>query len=71
MLVMGMGMTGLFAIDIVPWYDYTERFVGISGQAENWPYYLMDNSHPMDLNCVEKSVKERLENIIINHESSP
>jgi hypothetical protein len=42
----GMGMTGLFAIDIVPWYDYTERFVGISGQAENWPYYLMDNSHP-------------------------
>jgi hypothetical protein len=36
------------------------RFVG-SGQAENWPYYQMEILTPMDLNCVEKSVKERLE----------
>jgi hypothetical protein len=35
----GHGMTGLFHIKTLLWYDYTERFAGISGQAENWPYY--------------------------------
>jgi choline dehydrogenase-like flavoprotein len=38
--------------DIAPWYDYTERFAGISGQAGL--YYLMD-TYPMDLNCVKIS----------------
>jgi hypothetical protein len=38
----GHGMTGLFHIKTLLWYDYTERFAGISGQAENWPLLLMD-----------------------------
>jgi choline dehydrogenase-like flavoprotein len=48
--------------DLTKWYDYVEKFAGISGQAENWPL-LPDGKFlpPMDLNCVEKSVKERLE----------
>ncbi len=48
--------------DIAPWYDYVERFAGISGQAENWPL-LPDGQFlpPMELNCVEKEVKSRIE----------
>ena len=48
--------------DIAPWYDYVEKFAGISGQNEGWPL-LPDGQFlpPMDLNCVEKSVKERIE----------
>jgi hypothetical protein len=41
-----------------------EQFAGISGQAENWPL-LPDILPPMDLNCVEKSVKDRIENTTI------
>ncbi|WP_296683459.1 NAD(P)-binding protein, partial [Flavobacterium sp.] len=46
--------------DLAPWYDYAEKFAGISGQNEGWP--MLPDGHflpPMDLNCVEKSVKER------------
>ncbi|WP_410219879.1 GMC oxidoreductase [Pedobacter sp.] len=48
--------------DLAKWYDYVERFAGISGQAENWPL-LPDGQFlpPMQLNCVEKSVKARIE----------
>lgn len=48
--------------DLAKWYDYVERFSGISGQAENWPA-LPDGQFlpPMELNCVEKSVKKRIE----------
>ncbi|MBC7418723.1 MAG: GMC family oxidoreductase, partial [Pedobacter sp.] len=48
--------------DIAPWYSYAERFAGISGSKENWPL-LPDGDFlpPMDLNCVEKSVKARIE----------
>jgi choline dehydrogenase-like flavoprotein len=48
--------------DLEKWYDYVERFSGISGQAENWPA-LPDGQFlpPMELNCVEKSVKKRIE----------
>ncbi len=48
--------------DLAPWYDYVERFAGISGQAEGWPG-LPDGQFlpPMEMNCVEKSVKKRIE----------
>lgn len=48
--------------DIAPWYDYAEKFAGISGQAENYPHF--PDGHflpPMALNVVEKSVKKRIE----------
>lgn len=48
--------------DIAPWYDYVEKFAGISGSIENYPH-LPDGQFlpPMEMNCVEKSVKERIE----------
>ncbi|MCX2485474.1 GMC oxidoreductase [Pedobacter sp. MR2016-24] len=48
--------------DLEKWYDYVERFAGISGQAENWPA-LPDGQFlpPMEMNVVEKSVKKRIE----------
>ena len=48
--------------DIAPWYDYAEKFAGISGSVENYPH-LPDGQFlpPMEMNCVEKSVKERIE----------
>src|SRR5690606_35244762 len=41
--------------DIAPWYDYVERFVGVSGSQESLPH-LPDGVFmpPMELNCVEK-----------------
>lgn len=48
--------------DIEPWYSYVEKFVGISGQALGLPQ--LPDSHflpPMELNCVEKHVKSRIE----------
>jgi len=49
--------------DIAPWYDYVEKFVGISGQSENLSH-LPDGEFlpPMDMNCVEKYFKEQVEN---------
>lgn len=48
--------------DIAPWYDYVEKFAGISGQNEAIPH-LPDGVFlpPMEMNCVEKSVKARIE----------
>ena len=48
--------------DIAPWYSYVEKFVGISGQAENLPQ-LPDSEFlpPMDMFCVEKKLKESIE----------
>ena len=48
--------------DIEPWYDYVEKFVGISGSAENLPH-LPDSQFlpPVELNCLEKHVKEKME----------
>ncbi len=48
--------------DIAPWYDYVERFVGISGSRENIPQ-LPDGQFlpPMEMNCVEKEVKAGIE----------
>lgn len=47
--------------DIAPWYDYVERFAGISGSKEGIPQ-LPDGQFlpPMELNVVEKAVAARL-----------
>lgn len=47
--------------DIAPWYDYAESFAGISGSAEGLPQ-LPDGKFlpPMEMNCVEKDVAQRL-----------
>lgn len=47
--------------DIAPWYDYVEPFVGISGSREGLPQ-LPDGKFlpPMEMNCVEKTVAERI-----------
>jgi len=48
--------------DIEPWYDYVEKFIGVSGQAEGLPQ-LPDGQYmpPMEMNCVEKHVKKAVE----------
>jgi choline dehydrogenase-like flavoprotein len=47
--------------DIAPWYDYVEKFAGISGNRDGVPQ-LPDGQFlpPMDLNCVEKDAAQRL-----------
>ncbi|SDA86318.1 Choline dehydrogenase [Algoriphagus alkaliphilus] len=48
--------------DLAPWYTHVEKFAGISGEALGLPQ--LQDSHflpPMELNCVEKHVKERIE----------
>lgn len=48
--------------DLAPWYDYVEAFAGISGQKEGLPQ-LPDGQFlpPMEMNCVEKAVKQKIE----------
>lgn len=48
--------------DIAPWYDYVERFIGVSGQKEGLPH-LPDGvfQPPMEMNCVERDLKARSE----------
>jgi choline dehydrogenase-like flavoprotein len=47
--------------DIAPWYDYVERFAGISGSREGIEH-LPDGQFmpPMEMNCVEKDVSARI-----------
>ncbi len=47
--------------DIAPWYDYVERFIGISGQAEGLPQ-LPDGQFlpPMQMRCAEQHVRDKL-----------
>lgn len=47
--------------DVAPWYDYAERFVGISGNRDGLPQ-LPDGQFlpPMPMNCVEKDVADRV-----------
>lgn len=47
--------------DIAPWYDYVERFAGISGNRDGLAH-LPDGQYlpPIELNCVEKDVAARL-----------
>ena len=48
--------------DIAPWYDYVERFAGISGARENIAH-LPDGIFlpPMEMNCVEQHFKNQLD----------
>ena len=48
--------------DIAPWYDYVERFAGISGQAEGLPH-LPDGIFlpPMEMNALERHFKETVQ----------
>ncbi|HEA23202.1 hypothetical protein LCGC14_1097700 [marine sediment metagenome] len=48
--------------DIESWYTYVEKYAGISGEALGLPQ--LPDSHflpPMEMNCVEKHVKSRIE----------
>ncbi|WP_152268115.1 GMC oxidoreductase [Agriterribacter humi] len=47
--------------EIAPWYDYAERFAGISGSKEGLPQ-LPDGQFlpPMEMTCVEKDVAARI-----------
>ena len=48
--------------DIEPWYDYVESFVGVSG--ENLGLKQLPDAKlqkPMELNCLEKQVRESIE----------
>ena len=47
--------------DVEPWYTYVEKFAGISGNRDGLPQ--LPDGHflpPMELNCVEKHVAERV-----------
>ncbi|MFK7932632.1 MAG: GMC oxidoreductase [Saprospiraceae bacterium] len=48
--------------DIAPWYDYVENYIGVSGQKEGLPQ-LPDGQFlpPMEMNAVEKHVKQSIE----------
>lgn len=47
--------------EVAPWYDYVERFAGISGNKDGLPQ-LPDGQFlpPMEMNCVEKDVAARI-----------
>ncbi|WIA56825.1 GMC family oxidoreductase [Sphingobium sp. WTD-1] len=48
--------------DLVPWYSYVEKYIGVSGSRENLTY-LPDSEFqpPMPMNIAEKWMKQRLE----------
>lgn len=47
--------------DMAPWYDYVEKFAGISGSRDGLPQ-LPDGQYlpPIEMNCVEKDVAARI-----------
>lgn len=47
--------------DIGPWYDYVERFIGVSGENDGLPQ-LPDQQvmPPHEMNCLERTVRERM-----------
>lgn len=48
--------------DLAPWYSYVERFAGISGAKEGIAHLPDGEFLPaMEMNCVEKEVKRRME----------
>lgn len=53
--------------EIAPWYDYVERFAGISGSKEGIPH-LPDGQFmpPMEMNVVEKDIAERIKDYYKN-----
>ena len=50
--------------EIEPWYDYVEKFAGISGDLENLPE-LPSGKYlpPMQLNCVEKDMAAKIKGL--------
>ena len=48
--------------DIAPWYDYVERFIGVSGKNEGLPQ-LPDGQFipPFEMNCMEVHLKKTIE----------
>lgn len=56
--------------DIAPWYDYVEKYIGVSGNKENLTH-LPDGQfqNPMELNCVElhlrDAIREKYENRLL------
>ena len=47
--------------DIKPWYDYVERYIGVSGKNENLPHF--PNGiylKPMELNCAEEILQKKV-----------
>jgi choline dehydrogenase-like flavoprotein len=48
--------------DVQPWYDYVEKYVGVSGEKLGLPH-LPDGQFlkPMELNCLERHAKARIE----------
>ncbi|MDX1942769.1 MAG: GMC family oxidoreductase [Saprospiraceae bacterium] len=48
--------------DIAPWYSYVERFAGINGNKDGLPQLPDGEFQPaMEMNCLEKEMKSRLE----------
>jgi choline dehydrogenase-like flavoprotein len=48
--------------DLKNWYDHVERFIGVSGQAENLAHLPDGEFQPaIEMNCVEKIIKQRIE----------
>ena len=48
--------------DIAAWYDYVEKYIGVSGKKEGLPQ-IPDGQFlpPMEMNCVEKHFKQAVE----------
>ena len=47
--------------EIAPWYDYVEKFAGVSGSKEDLPELPAGQFlPPMEMNCVEKDVAARV-----------
>jgi choline dehydrogenase-like flavoprotein len=47
--------------DIEPWYDYVERFIGITGQAVGLPQlHVGQFLRPMQMRCAEQYVRDKL-----------
>jgi choline dehydrogenase-like flavoprotein len=48
--------------DIAPWYDYVEKFIGVSGNRDGLPHLPDGQFLPaMEMNCVEKFFKQKTE----------
>jgi len=47
--------------DVAPWYDYVERYIGVSGTAEGLPHLPDGQFLPgMELNCIENHLSDSL-----------
>ena len=54
--------------EIAPWYDYAEKFAGISGSKEGLPELPDGQFMPaMEMNCVEKDVAARIKEKMKRH----